>query len=191
MESSNGIAFKEWSVICAALAAGQQSVILRKGGIHEGREGFRVAHREFWLFPTEFHQASDILKPQAQPFIDEIKREPTDPEKISIHLYAVVENVVHVKDESILQPLDAWHLWSEQTIQQRFHYKNPGLFALMVRIFQLPCSVTMDSAPHFAGCRSWVELPQPISTGSLRPVLTDQEHDARMVRLTRIVQRPE
>ena len=52
MEPVNQIAFKEWAVVCAALASGQQSLILRKGGIHEGRDGFRVAHREFWLFPT-------------------------------------------------------------------------------------------------------------------------------------------
>ena len=34
------IAFKEWAIICEALGAGVQSIILRKGGIHEGREGF-------------------------------------------------------------------------------------------------------------------------------------------------------
>ena len=56
MRPANEWAFKEWAVVCAALASGRQSVILRKGGIHEGRDGFRVDHREFWLFPTRFHQ---------------------------------------------------------------------------------------------------------------------------------------
>lgn len=46
------LAFKEWAVICAALADGEQTLILRKGGIDAGREGFRVARREFWMYST-------------------------------------------------------------------------------------------------------------------------------------------
>ena len=50
------IGFKEWSLVCEALGRGMQSVILRKGGIAEGREGFSFRHREFFLFPTFFHE---------------------------------------------------------------------------------------------------------------------------------------
>ena len=50
------IGFKEWAVVCEALGAGGQSVIIRKGGIVEGREGFQFRHREFFLFPTFFHE---------------------------------------------------------------------------------------------------------------------------------------
>ena len=45
-------AFKEWAVVCEALGDGRQSIILRKGGIAEGREGFAFAHGEFFLFPA-------------------------------------------------------------------------------------------------------------------------------------------
>src|ERR1700722_13719814 len=38
MQSVNRFAFKEWAVTCQALAAGRQSLLLRKGGIHE-RDG--------------------------------------------------------------------------------------------------------------------------------------------------------
>jgi hypothetical protein len=47
MPDSCSIAFKEWAAVCEALAAGRQTIILRKGGIQEGREGFRVQHGEF------------------------------------------------------------------------------------------------------------------------------------------------
>ena len=63
------IAFKEWAAICEALSAGRQIIILRKGGIHEGREGFRVQHREFWLYPTNFHEAANDLTLEAGEFI--------------------------------------------------------------------------------------------------------------------------
>ena len=65
------IGFKEWSLACNALGHGAQSVILRKGGIAEGREDFSFRHREFFLFPTFFHEqigkvriaAADIAAP--------------------------------------------------------------------------------------------------------------------------------
>jgi hypothetical protein len=56
LQHENRFAFKEWAAVCTALAAGKQSLIVRKGGIHEGRDGFRVEHGEFWLYPTQFHQ---------------------------------------------------------------------------------------------------------------------------------------
>ena len=48
--------------MCKALEEGRQSLILRKGGIHEGREGFSFAHDEFVLFPTRFHAQGDYVK---------------------------------------------------------------------------------------------------------------------------------
>ncbi len=50
------VGFKEWALVCEALGRGEQTVILRKGGIAEGREGFSFKHREFFLFPTFFHE---------------------------------------------------------------------------------------------------------------------------------------
>ena len=38
------IAFKEWAVICEALALGRQALILRKGGIAETGGAFRPEH---------------------------------------------------------------------------------------------------------------------------------------------------
>ena len=44
MQSANRFAFKEWAVTCQALAAGRQSLLLRKGGIHERNGRFEVEH---------------------------------------------------------------------------------------------------------------------------------------------------
>ena len=66
MSSANGFpAFKEWQVIVEALGAGEQILILRKGGIAEGREGFSVQESRFWLFPTQFHAQLEKTKPAA------------------------------------------------------------------------------------------------------------------------------
>src|SRR5687767_15539791 len=54
--------FKEWTLVCKALGEGAQSLIIRKGGIAEGRAGFRFQHEEFLLFPTLFHEQVAKLK---------------------------------------------------------------------------------------------------------------------------------
>ena len=56
------VGFKEWQVVCDALASGRQTVILRKGGIHEGRAGFSFAHESFYLFPTRFHAQGEHVR---------------------------------------------------------------------------------------------------------------------------------
>ncbi|MEJ0000170.1 MAG: DUF1802 family protein [Verrucomicrobiota bacterium] len=44
-------AFKEWEAIVEALGHGAQIVILRKGGIAEGRQGFQARHPRFCSSP--------------------------------------------------------------------------------------------------------------------------------------------
>src|ERR1051325_9649991 len=60
------IAFKEWAIVVDALGRGDQIIILRKGGISEGRSGFQIEHNRFLLFPTLFHQQRDAVIPAAQ-----------------------------------------------------------------------------------------------------------------------------
>ena len=52
-------AFKDWAVIVDALGRGEQSVIFRKGGLREGKGGFRPEFDTFLLFPTRYHQQGD------------------------------------------------------------------------------------------------------------------------------------
>src|SRR5438874_5968834 len=61
------IAFKEWALVCEALGRGEQTLLLRKGGIAEGRGGFAFRHSEFFLFPTFFHeQVVKVRTPDAK-----------------------------------------------------------------------------------------------------------------------------
>ncbi len=188
MQSENRFAFKEWSVVCAALAAGRQTLILRKGGIHEGSDGFRVEHGEFWLFPTGFHQQPDEVIPEARPWFED-RPSLSEPSAISLELYAVVQDVHHVLDRSALSRLSGRHIWSESTVEQRFQYRTPGLFALVVRMFRRPTPLIIDDAPHFAGCKSWVDLPAALPTSGLQPILADaafeqQQDEIRMLLLS-------
>ena len=56
------VGFKEWALVCEALGRGEQTVLLRKGGIAEGRAGFGFRHSEFFLFPTFFHEQIEKVR---------------------------------------------------------------------------------------------------------------------------------
>jgi hypothetical protein len=177
MLSSNAIAFKEWAAVCCALAEGRQTIILRKGGIHEGRDGFRVSHREFWLFPTYLHEEAAALTADSQPLLARALAERTPGGTLPIAHYAVVTDVFDVRDETVLPRLAGEHIWSPQTITDRFHYREPGLFVLVTRIYVRSQPFVIPDSPHFAGCRSWVELPEELPTKGLSAVLDDGEFE--------------
>jgi len=168
-------AFKEWAVICAALADGRQSLILRKGGIAEGPAGFQVEHDEFWLFPTYVHQQADALSAEAHPLFEQVQHDQPSGDLVPISLYAVVDEVIEVRESIVLPSLTGLHVWSDRTVHQRFHYKRLGLFVLPVRIYALPETIVIPNSPHFAGCRTWVPLPNDLSTTDLKPVLSDED----------------
>lgn len=185
MQDSNRWAFKEWATVCAALLAGRQSLILRKGGIHEGRDGFQVEHPEFWLFATGFHQQPEALTHEATDFT----ALPLPPEgTVCLPGYVTVEAVEEIRDPTILPRLTGQHVWSHRTVNDRFHYRTPGLFVLMVRIYRPETPLVLPDSPHFGGCRSWVDLPSELPTAGLVPVLNDAEHAARLAHLRQLCQ---
>jgi hypothetical protein len=187
MNAQNKIAFKEWAVVCAALGSGRQSIILRKGGIDEGRDGFRVEHNEFWLLPTRFHQDPSQLAPDAQPLWQETQRAQPASGTFSVDLYAVVQSVFELQNESDVERLAGLHILSAETIQQRFHYRHPGLFILSVRMYRIPAAYEVADSPHIAGCKSWVELPAPLSTTGAAPVLDDAAHAQELQRIHQLL----
>lgn len=178
MLAANNIAFKEWGVVCAALAAGRQTIILRKGGIDEGSEGFRVGHQEFWLLPTRFHQDVSQLKPEATTLWPQGTPPATD--RYLVDLYAVVEKVFHLHDLRAVERLDHEHILSRELIEQRFHYRRPGLFVLAARIYRVPVAFELSDSPYIAGCKSWVELPKALSTAGAAAVMDEVGFQARV-----------
>jgi len=148
-----------------------------QGGIHEGRDGFRVDRGEFWLLPTHFHQTDDQLA------ATERLHEPEPPPQsgtIELRCYATVDAVCEIHAAAVLPQLSGLHGWSEPTVLERFHYRQPGLFALLVRVYRQPDPWTVPDSPRIAGRRSWVDLERELATDRLRPVLDAAEHQARM-----------
>jgi hypothetical protein len=170
MQSANRIALKEWASVCAAVAQGRQSILLRKGGIDEGPGGFQVQHSEFWLYPTRFHQNAAELAPDAAGLLNDPAAAPPLPGVLQLSLYAVVRRVEHVTDEAGLLQFRGLHVLSDAAVQERFHYRRPGLFAIEIEAFRLGSPHQVPDLPEFAGCHSWVDLGIELPTAGLRPL---------------------
>jgi len=167
-------AFKEWAVICKALAEGRQAIILRKGGIAEDGDMFRLEHKRFWLFPTYLHQQETGIRPEAHALLAQAKAKRPPEGVVRLTHFAEVAGIYQLHDIVSAMKLAGLHLWSEETVQARFAYRTPGLFVLPVRVYRAANAHEILDAPHYAGCKSWVELDQALSTANATPVLRDE-----------------
>lgn len=177
------VAFKEWAGVCDALAAGEQALILRKGGIAEDRGEFVPDHRWFWLYPTYLHEAEQGLK-KAQA---SSQTGTVHPSTVTITAFASVETVGFLAHESTLDALDEFHVWKHETVVKRFHYRKPGLWVLGVRIYRRPEPAEIAVTPEQLGCKTWVPLESSLSTQGIVPVLGNQEFSERMSRIQSIL----
>jgi hypothetical protein len=173
------IGFKEWSLVCDALGHGAQSVILRKGGIAEGREGFSFRHREFFLFPTFFHEQVVKVRITARDI-------PAPGNTIAIRWYAKVERALRINSVAIAEALAPLHILSIEVVRERFGYKGDGLNVAFVRVFEISPVWVLQNEKRFAGCRSWVDLPPPPDM-TMQPVMEDATHKKLRAEFDRIV----
>jgi len=176
MRADTDIAFKEWAIVVDALGRGEQILILRKGGIREHRGEFSLEHRQFWLFPTQFHEAAQSIIPSKRPVLQEITANAKS-DSAAVQYFAVVDPVIQITDRALLSRLQGRHIWAEHVLQQRFDFgREPGLHALITRIYRLAEPVAVPIKESYGGCKSWLQLDRAI-TGDATPVLDDVEFD--------------
>lgn len=179
MESTNRNAFKEWAAVCEAVASGRQTILVRKGGIHERRGDFTLEHREFWLFPTRFHEGAEDLTQEGQQFLIRAGEKVPAMGMILFSTYFEVTDVVEIASETELPKLRPYHIYADHVLEQRFHYKRLGLTVLVGRASVLAEPTVIPDSPHFGGCRSWVDLPAGLVTRGLAPVLPEEVFASR------------
>ena len=166
------IAFKEWAVVVDALLRGEQILILRKGGIHEGRSGFQVEHPKFWLFPTLFHQQRESVISSAKTRYDAMEL----PHKDTLRIEAFCEVIDWQRLDSlkIAQSLHGQHIWKDEVVTERFDWgKQKNIFALAVRVFRITKPVELPMLAAYGGCKSWVELEHDLPADGAMPVLEE------------------
>lgn len=186
------IGFKEWQVVCDALASGRQSILLRKGGIHEGRHGFSFAHESFFLFPTRFHALGDQVREGEVKVLPEWQAG----DELQITHYVEASWAITLTDWSQVAALEPFHIYSEATVRDRFDWEGKGMASgsihvAFVRVTQTAQPWILPYQSSFGGCRSWIQLPEPPSDWqtSLQPVMGDDAFETLRDRLDSITPR--
>jgi hypothetical protein len=163
---------KEWAIVCEAMGRGEQSVILRKGGIAEGSAGFAFRHSEFYLFPTFFHEQIEKVRTSGA----EISK--ARESEIEIRFFAKLIAATRIASWRAAAALEPLHILREPVVRERFEYdERPGLDVALVRVFRLAPSWIFPDAPRYGGCRSWVSLSECPGETKFEPVLRDREHE--------------
>lgn len=170
------VGFKEWALVCEALGRGEQTILLRKGGIAEGRAGFGFRHDEFFLFPTFFHeQLVKVRMPDAE--IPSAR-----PGEIEIRYFAKVIAQKEISSWKSVAALEPLHVQAESVLRERFDYGKPGLHVALVRVFRLTPPWVFPDAPRYGGCRSWLALAECPPGTRFEAVLTDEAHEDRVAK---------
>ena len=162
-------ALKEWSAAIHALLDGRQTLLLRKGGIHEKR--FEVAASRFLLFPTVAHSHAERVRPEHRDLLQESARDSTDDE-VLVRAGARVVAVVEVRRPENLEQLASLHIWTDESVRaDRLDFRpRHRLTAVVVSAAELREPVRVQRTPDYRGCASWVQLP-------VRPDWTNPVHD--------------
>lgn len=170
-------ALKEWDVVCEALGCGRQVVVIRKGGIAEGKEGLTFRHGEFALLPTFFHQQTERVLPDFECSTREGAEE-GGREWVEIrHAATLVWHRV-VSDRTVLAKLRAYHILTDEEVEARFAQRpHPGVQVALLRVYRVepPCRVAWQDS--FGGCRSWAEMDADLDSCTLVSVLSDERFE--------------
>lgn len=151
-------ALKEWSAAVHAMLEGRQTVLLRKGGIHEKR--FTLDSPHFLFFPTVAHSHAQRVRAEHR---DLLKRAAADSTKTGIVLRAGAKVVaaVEVNRPEGMQDIAPLHIWTAESVQaDRLDFRpKHRLTVLVVQVSPLAAPERLSRNPEYAGCTSWVPLP--------------------------------
>ena len=167
-------ALKEWAIAVEALTAGQTMILLRKGGIRES--SFQVKDTLVWLYPTYEHQKPHLLKPEYAPRVRAVESG-WHPNTIEIQSYARITDVLSLADKNKIEALHPYHIWNEQMVEERLKWKpKQPITVLLMRVFCLPEPKKIEYENVYGGCKSWIDLVEPIAYQPAIPAIADTEY---------------
>jgi hypothetical protein len=92
--------------------------------------------------------------------------------------FAEVEGAYEISEDDELAALDPHHMWTPEYAESRFKWRpKKPLTVLVLRTYLLPRAVELPYRDEYGGCRSWIELQEPVSVEGARAALSDEEFD--------------
>ena len=171
-------ALKEWATVVKALENGNQTVLLRKGGILETDSGFNVESKKFFLFPTYEHQEIASLKSQFYGYLSDVREnQPKD----GVNRLTSYAEVIEEKDLSSMGKIEAlsmFHIWSDSYIKERMDWMpQKPMKALFLKVFKIKQSEVPVLA-EYQGCKSWIDIN--VNSESGQAVLSEKELNEKL-----------
>jgi hypothetical protein len=167
-------AFKEWAIVCDSIVRGETSLIFRKGGMAEGRDGFHFKFQRFFLFPSFFHEQIERTR------LGSVRMPEPVPDSVVVTLLLEVEFSRWVEDLGWLADLEQFHILKSSVLRERFCYEDrQGLYVAFIRAYRLSNAWQIPFQRSYGGCRSWVELPEPPQDFQITPILSSAEQSRR------------
>lgn len=167
---------KEWAVAVRALERGETALVVRKGGIRE--KSFAVPAKRFLLFSGYEHQKPELLKPESRHLLEDMPQRKDDEGPVRFTSFAEVAGAYEVSEKESLDAIDPYHLWTPEYAESRFKWRpKKPLTVLVLRAHLLPEAVELPYTEAFGGCKSWIELEQPVSVEGSTPALSDGEFE--------------
>jgi hypothetical protein len=165
-------ALKEWSAAVHGMLDGRQTVLLRKGGIHEKR--FAVTASRFLLFPTVAHSHAERVRPEHRDLLEASAGDSTEA-AVTVRAGAKVVAAIEVNRPESLEDIAPLHIWTDESIRaDRLDFRpKHRLTVLVVQASPLVEPVALIRSPDYAGCKSWVPLPVDPDWG---PPVYDDAH---------------
>ena len=168
-------ALKEWAVAVKALENGETALVVRKGGIRE--KSFAVKDSRFLLLPGYEHQRPELLKPGFADLMNEIP-DLADDGPLRFSSFAEVKGAYEISEAESLEAVGPYHMWSSEYAESRFKWRpKKPLTVLVLRTYLLPEPVVLPYSEAYGGCKSWIELEEPVSVEGARPALGDGEFE--------------
>ena len=159
----------------SALERGETALVVRKGGIRE--KAFAVPRTRFLLLPGYEHQRPGLLKPGYRRLMDEIP-DLTDDGPLRFSSFVEVEGAYEVSEAEELAALDPHHMWTSEYAESRFKWRpKKPLTVLVLRTYLLPEAVELPYREEYGGCKSWIELAEPVPVEGARPALSDERFE--------------
>lgn len=176
---------KEWAAVIGALESGEQTVLLRKGGIMETASGFRVESGTFLLFPTAEHQGHANIREQFHGILEQARANPPKEGHCRITSYAKVLAEADVSSGETVDRLSKFHIWSKQYVDGRRRWmEERPMKALFLQVYRIP-GFSIPLRPEYQGCKSWIDINEEVPKGE--PVLSDAETESRLMEFREIV----
>lgn len=178
-------ALKEWATVITALENGDQTVLLRKGGILETASGFKVEEKKFVLFPTYEHQDNSSLKSQFYRYLADVREQRLKEGFNKITSYAEVLAEKDVSSMKKIEELSQFHIWSDSYMVERMNWMpQKPMIAIFLKVYKtIPIEIPV--LPEYHGCKSWIELNVNPEAG--RAVLNEAEIQQKLSEFRSIV----